>query len=72
MGAKEGEVLAASLSGNSSLTEVNLDGYALPVKQLKGTEPVKSIDLSSKGLSAASAHVIAALIWANGSITEVC
>ena len=50
---------------------MNLDGYALPIKKLKGTEPVKSIDLSSKRLGVASAIVIAALIQGNGSLTQV-
>ena len=31
-------------------------GYALPIQQLKGTEPVESLDLRGKGLGAASAH----------------
>ena len=51
--------------------QVNLDGYALPIKELKGTEPVESLDLSNKGLSVASAIVIASLISVNGSLTQV-
>ena len=50
---------------------MNIDGYALPVKKLKGTEPVESIDLSNKNLGVASAHVIASLIGVNGSLTSV-
>jgi hypothetical protein len=48
---------------------VNLEGYALPIKKLKGTEPVKSLDLSHKGLGVASAIVIASLICDNASVT---
>ena len=49
--------------------QVNLDGYALPIKKLKGTEPVESLDLSGKKLRVASAIVIASLISVNGSLT---
>ena len=50
---------------------MNLDGDALPIKKLKGTEPVKSLDLSHKRLGVASAIVIASLISVNASITSV-
>ena len=50
---------------------MNLDGYALPIKKLKGTEPVKSLDLSGKNLHVASAIVIASLISVNGSLTAL-
>ena len=49
---------------------MNLEGYALPIKKLKGTEPVESLDLSHKGLGVASAIVIASLICDNASLTE--
>ncbi len=51
--------------------QVKLDEVALPIKKLKGTEPVESLDLSNKGLSFASAIVIASLIGANGALTSV-
>ena len=51
--------------------QVNLDGYALPIKKLKGTEPVESLDLSGKKLGVASAIVIASLISVNGSLTSL-
>ena len=50
---------------------MNLDGYALPIKKLKGTEPVESLDLSHKGLGVASAIVIASLICDNASLTRL-
>ena len=50
---------------------MNLDGYALPIKNLKGTEPVESLDLSHKELRIASAIVIASLIGGNGSLTSL-
>ena len=50
---------------------MNLDGYALPIKKLKGTEPVESLDLSGKKLGVASAIVIASLISVNGSLTSL-
>ena len=43
----------------------SLDGHPLEINQLKGTEPVESIDLSNKGLGVASAIVIASLIGSN-------
>ena len=43
----------------------SIDGYPLPIKQLRGKEPVEAIDLSGKGLSVASAIVIASLISSN-------
>ena len=48
---------------------MNLDGYALPIKKLKGTETVESLDLSGKKLRVASAIVIASLISVNGALT---
>jgi len=50
---------------------VNIDGFALPIKQLKGTEPVESLNFSSKELGPASAIVIASLIGANPSLTRL-
>jgi len=48
---------------------VNLDGFALPVKKLKGTDPIETLDLSSKNLGFSSAVVIASLIGVNGALT---
>ena len=49
---------------------MNLDGYALPVKKLKGTDPVEVLDLSYGSLGDASAVVIASLISNNGELTK--
>ena len=46
-----------------------MDGFALPVKKLKGTDPVETLDLSGKNLGVASAVVIASLISVNGGLT---
>ena len=43
----------------------SIDGHALQINQLRGSEPVESIDLSNKGLGVASAIVIASLIGSN-------
>ncbi len=43
----------------------SVDGHPLPVKELKGEEPVDSIDLSGKELGIASAVIIAGLIAVN-------
>ena len=56
---------------NGSLTELNLDGFAMPVKQLKGTDPVESLDFSNKGLGVASASLIASCIEENGVLKEL-
>ena len=48
-----------------------MDGFALPVKELKGTDPVEMLDLSGKNLGVASAVVIASLIGVNGALTKM-
>jgi len=51
---------------------VNLDGYALPVKKLKGTDPVETLDLSGKNLGGFSLVVmITSLISVNGGLTKL-
>jgi hypothetical protein len=50
---------------------VNLDGIALPIKKLKGTDPVEPLDLSGKNLGVASLVVIASLISVNVALTTV-
>ena len=51
--------------------QVKIDGIILPIKKLKGTDPVDSVDFSGKGLGPASAAVIASLVGSNGSITSI-
>jgi hypothetical protein len=48
-----------------------LDGFALPVKKLKGTNPIETLDLSGKNLGVASAVVIASLISVNGGLNKM-
>ena len=48
-----------------------MDGFALPVKKLKGTNPVETLDLSRKSLGVTSAVVIASLISVNGGLTSL-
>ena len=48
-----------------------MDGFALPVKKLKGTDPVETLDLSRKSLGVTSAVVIASLISVNGALTKI-
>ena len=50
---------------------MNLDGFALPVKKLKGTDPVETLDLSRKNLGVDSLVVIASLISVNGGLTKL-
>ena len=68
---EHGNGLAQLLRINDSLTEVNLDGVALPVEKLNGSDPVESLDLSDKRLGVASAVVIASLISVNSSLMEL-
>ena len=48
-----------------------MDGFALPVKKLKGTDPVETLDLSRNNLGVASAVVITSLIGINGVLTSI-
>ena len=62
-------------SGMTAMDTITLDGsdggFPLPVKQLKGTDPVEALDFSNKGLGLASAFVIAKLISINTGITNL-
>ena len=51
----------------------SVDGYALPIDELKGTKPVESIDLSRKykRLGAGSGVIIAACIKENAVLREL-
>ena len=71
IGDEGAKAIGAALAVNGSLAELNFDGFPLPVKELKGTKPVKFLDLSSKALGRNSAVVIAALIGANDSLTKL-
>ena len=68
---EHGYGLAQLLRIDGSLIEVNLDGFALPIKTFNGTDPVESLNLSDKGLGVASAVVIASLISVNSSLMEL-
>ncbi len=50
---------------------MNLDGFALPVKKLKGIDPVETLDLSGKNLGVASVIVIASLMSVNDALTSM-
>ena len=63
--------VAAFCAVSSSVTEVNIDGFALPIKKLKGIEPVESLDFLRSNLGVASAIVIASLIQDNASLTRL-
>jgi hypothetical protein len=52
-------LLGEALKVHASLTEVYLDGIVLPVKMLRGTDPVETLDLSEPhGKKLRSAHVV--------------
>ena len=50
---------------------MNLDGFDLPIKELKGANPVNFLYFFEKCLGPASAIVIAALISDNASLTSL-
>jgi len=66
-----GKAMAEMLKVNTAMNSIKLDRNPLPVKQLKGTEPVQTLDLSNKGLGPASGIVIAKLIEFNTALTSV-
>ena len=45
--------------------QYRVDGHPLQIKELKGEEPVESIDLSNKQLGPSSVVIISSLISAN-------
>ena len=49
----------------------SVDGYPLPIDELKGTKPTEKIDLSNKKLGVASATIITSCIKGNGSLKEL-
>ena len=63
--------IASDAAVSANLDGVNLDGFALPVKKLKGTDPVYQLDLSNKRLGMPSAIVIANLIAPNRTLTRL-
>ena len=71
IGSEGGVALAGALRANTSLTSLTLDREPLPVKQLKGTDPVTNLDLSNKGHGHLSSIVIGSLITVNASLTSM-
>ena len=49
----------------------SVDGHALPIDELKGMKPTEKIDLSRKGLWAASGIIIASCIKENDVLKEL-
>jgi len=72
-GPTEGIVIAELLKVSTAMTSIMLDGYALPlpVKQLKGTEAVETLNLSNDCLGPMSGIVIAKLIEFNTALTNL-
>ena len=73
LGLDGGKAIAMGIRANTTLIEVNMDGYALPVMQLKGTEhvPNNKLDFSSKKLGQGSAVLIASVIGADASMLDM-
>ena len=68
LGLEGGKAISMGIRTNVSLVEVNMDGFALPVMQLKGVEAVTNskLDLSGKKLGHASASLIASVMRFDG------
>ena len=71
LGPTEAFVIAELVAGTSHLNVIALDEFPLPLKQLRGTDPAKAIDLSGKGLSVLSAIVIAKLLEFNSVVKSI-
>jgi len=66
LGLPEAMVLSGLLPGAPSLVKLNVDGYAIPIDELRGTKPVEAIDLSDQsGMSVASGLIIASCLAGN-------
>ena len=66
--------LASAISVNRTINSITLDqsgSSALPVRKLKGVEPIETLDLSGKRLGAASCIVIAHLIESNAVLNRI-
>eukprot|EP00966_Prymnesium_polylepis_P115932 2679676-Prymnesium_polylepis.1 len=66
-----GRAIAKALKANTTLETVSIDTFELPIKQLKGTKPVETLDLSRKELTNPSAIVISRLIENNLVLTSL-
>ena len=71
LGPTEGIVLAELLKFSVLLKKLNLDGLELDIEQLKGIDPVESLDLSGKRLEVASGIVIAKCLEFNAVLTSL-
>ena len=63
--------ISKSIGVNARLKKLNLDGFALPIRQLKGIEPIDELNLSDKRLGFASALVIAKCFEVNAVLTKI-
>ena len=72
IGSSGGRSLGQALLANSTVTELRIDGDGtLPIDQLKGRTRVESLDLSVRGLGAASMAVVSALVARNRTLKDL-
>eukprot|EP00966_Prymnesium_polylepis_P287361 6636964-Prymnesium_polylepis.1 len=64
-------LLAGVIKANKALTQVQLDGSPVPIKQLKGAKSSNALSLSGMGLGAQSAMVIVRLLQFNKFLTDL-
>mmetsp|Transcript_15891 Transcript_15891/g.37636 ORF Transcript_15891/g.37636 Transcript_15891/m.37636 type:complete len:833 (-) Transcript_15891:301-2799(-) len=67
----KGAITLAAILNETKITNLNIEGHALQIDELKGTKPTEKIDLSSKHLGVASAIIIASCIKENGVLKEL-
>lgn len=68
---EEASLLGRALEESEMMLTLTLRSFALPVKALKGVEPVDTLDFSSQGVGNAAATMIAMLIEGNATLTSV-
>ena len=63
--------LATALGENRSVVRVTIDGCMLPVQQLRGHDPVESVDLEASRLSVASGLLLGRLLQRNSVLVRL-
>lgn len=71
IGSESAKALALAVRLCDSLDKVKVDRFTLAVRQLMGKAPLRSLDLSDKGLGMASGMIIAELIRENTCLTSL-
>lgn len=68
---EEAILLGRALKESETMLTLTLGSFALPVKALKGVEPVTTLDFSRQGVGNAAPTMIAMLIEGNATLTSL-